>query len=389
MYKTKLRSIFIDSKHRTLNFFIFSCLLAVLSRVLMYFLFIVVKGDGSDFIPYVSQVWDNAWYGSIINGGYVLEPNQHLASDAANWAFFPLSPLLVKLFSFGGSLDYRYVGFFINTFFTALAVTVSYKYIMFDGEDKLKTAIFFALLVFFGPYGFYCACLYTEALFMLLSMLFMYELRRENYIVMGIVGAFLSAVRVTGVMTVLAVLLYLIQKHVNEKRGGFKQFVCDVLSKPKLVFGVCLVPLGLFSYMLYLRLHMGDALAFMHIQKAWGRTGVNIFALLRSVFTSETYTDFHYLVVFMLIIAIAVYQGKKRPYEIIPYTVPCIINFTSMGFMNLARYSWGSGMIIIGFINALDEHLSKSARIFVYILLAITAVRLQYWWFKAGIITIG
>lgn len=382
------RKFFVESKHRTLNFFLFTAALAVISRLLMYCAFIVVKGNGAEFLYRITTVWDNGWYSSIIYDGYAYEPSGHDAGDAANWAFFPLDIVLIKIFSIGGRFDYRFVGFVLNTFLTVLAITVAYKYIMMD-SGKLKTAIIFTFLVLFGPYSFYCACLYTEALFMLLTMLFLYEMRKENFILMGITGALLSATRVTGVMMVFAVLLYVIQRHVKEKRGDIKKFFTDILSDHKLVLGVCIVPLGLFAYMLYLRMHMGDALAFLRIQKAWGRSGVNIGYLLRTIFTSESYVDFHYWIVFLILIAVTGYQVRKKPYEIVPYVSPCVISFVQLGFMNLARYSWGTGIAVIGLIDAMDEHLSRAARIFVYIVLAITAVRLQYWWFIGAPITIG
>lgn len=382
------RKFFVESKHRTLNFFLFTAALAVISRLLMYCAFIVVKGNGAEFIPSISVIWDNNWYSSILEYGYFDEPMWHDSHDAANWAFFPLDIVLIKILSIGGRFDYRLVGFILNTFLTVLAITVAYKYIMMD-SGKLKTAIIFTFLVLFGPYSFYCACLYTEALFMLLTMLFLYEMRKENFILMGTTGALLSATRVTGVMMVFAVLLYVIQRHVKEKRGDIKKFFTDILSDHKLVLGVCIVPLGLFAYMLYLRMHMGDALAFLRIQKAWGRSGVNVYNMLRSVFTAENYVEFHYWVVFLILIAVTVYQARKKPYETVPYVIPCAINFVSLGFMNLARYSWGSGIAIIGLIDAMDEHLSKAARIFVYIVLAITAVRLQYWWFISAPIAVG
>ena len=38
-----------------------------------------------------------------------------------------------------------------------------------------------------------------------------------------------------------------------------------------IVLAVLLVPAGTFAYMAYLQGYMGDALAFSHVQRAWGR----------------------------------------------------------------------------------------------------------------------
>lgn len=451
---------FSESKHSALNFFLFTSVLAVLSRIFMYLFFVAVRKSFVGFGDVIGGVWDNGWYSSVILNGYNLSPSGHDAGDAANWAFFPLDSVIIKIISFRGTLDYRYVGLAVNTLFAVLAITIAYKYILLSG-GSIKTAIIFAFLILFGPYGFYCACLYTEALFMFLTVLFLYEMRKENFILMGVAGAFLSATRNIGVLAVFAVLFYIIQRHVTEKRGGFKSFVIETLSDHKLLLGVFLTPLGLFLYMLYLRIHVGDALAFVRIQKAWGRSASNTISVLCSVFTSPLfviavsaiavivvlfcltksraknvgiesrvlrvvcahkllfgailvfiglllymlclrvrigdaiafvhsyYLNFHYAVVFVTIIFVSVYQIKRTPYEAVLYVIPCLINLVSLGFINLARYSWGSGIAVIGFIQALNTHFSRSARIFIYIILACLAVQLQYSWFIGAPITIG
>lgn len=457
---------FSESRYSTRNFFLFTMALAVLSRICMYLFYVAVRKSFVGLGDLIGGVWDNGWYSSVILNGYALYPSGHDAGDAANWAFFPLDAVIIKILSFGGRLDYRYVGLAVNTLFAVLAITFAYKYITLNG-GSLKTAITFAVLILFGPYGFYCACLYTEALFMLLTVLFLYEMRKENFILMGVAGAFLSATRNIGVLAVFAVLFYIIQRHVKEKRGGFKSFLVEVLSDYKLLLGVFLTPLGLFLYMLYLRFHVGDALAFMHIQKAWGRSVGDTLSALRSflipryiaafaiavlvlvasavlfriserhvkreadgyikspvlravcdhkllfgvlsavlvlllcmlclrirfgdllAFMHARYLCFYYALVFAVVIFISVYQMKRRPYETVLYVIPCLINLFSLGFINLARYSWGSGIAVIGFIDAVNTYFSKSARIVIYVILACLAVQLQYSWFIRAPITIG
>src|SRR5258707_916744 len=39
-------------------------------------------------------LWDCGWYASIVRAGYQAAPAAHGFGDAANWAFFPLHPLL-------------------------------------------------------------------------------------------------------------------------------------------------------------------------------------------------------------------------------------------------------------------------------------------------------
>ena len=380
--------LFVKAKHPVINFFLFSLILTVLSRLAMFLWYVIAIGPAGSVLECVCGRWDNGWYTEIINGGYNLQPHAHEMGDAANWAFFPLVPMLIRALTLGGALDFRLVGFIFNSLILIFAVTIGYKYIMLDDGDA-STAVGFSVFSICGPYTFYYSCLYTESVFMLLTLTYLYELRRERYIAMGIVGALLSATRVTGVLMVFVTLVYVIMKHVSEKRGGIKEFLFNVLSNGRLLIGVCLVPMGLFLYMLYLRVHMGDSLAFMRIQIAWGRTGVYLWGYIRNLITSGSYVDFHYFLVFIFIITVAVYQFRRKAYEALPYFFPCLINFISMGFMNLGRYSIGAGISVIGFIRMIKEHLSASARMVLYVLLAVMSLILQYGWFMNYPITVG
>jgi hypothetical protein len=61
-------------------------------------------------------------------------------------------------------------------------------------------------------------------------------------------------------------LRYLWQRH---REGTLRRMPVTVLSK--VLLPVALAPLGLVAFMAYLRWHMGDGLAFVHVQSAWNR----------------------------------------------------------------------------------------------------------------------
>lgn len=105
-------------------------------------------------------------------------------------------------------------------------------------------------------------------------------MKKEKYILMGIIGAISSATRNTGIMLVFATIPYIIVKYIKEQKCESKFSIKDlffyVIKKPKFIFGICLVPLGLFLFMLFLFFKTGDGLAFVHIQRAWGIYDTNI-----------------------------------------------------------------------------------------------------------------
>ena len=223
-----LNRYFVQSKHATLNMLIFTVICVIISRLIMFVIYAIwFSGRYSGFFDAISAAWDCGWYKSIINYGYPLEPSGHENGDAASWAFFPLSPMIIRFFASLLKISPLVAGFFVNTLFFILAMLISYKYIMLT-RNNVKLAVIFILYMSFGPNNFYYSSLYTESLFMLLTVWFLYELTKERYLLMGVSGALLSATRVTGVFIVFSVLIYLIYKHLREKQGKFLDFIKNI-----------------------------------------------------------------------------------------------------------------------------------------------------------------
>ena len=88
---------------------------------------------------------------------------------------------------------------------------------------------------------------------------------REQWVMVAFLGIFISGTRNLGVMMVFPVLILALQAY------GWREFFRFTERAFKVVFTLWLIPLGLFSYMVYLYHLTGDALAFKHIQVAWGR----------------------------------------------------------------------------------------------------------------------
>ena len=68
------------------------------SRFLMFIVFLLSKEflDLSKGFSMEMARWDCAWYEGIIREGYYKEPMAHTRMDAANWAFFPLFPMIMR-----------------------------------------------------------------------------------------------------------------------------------------------------------------------------------------------------------------------------------------------------------------------------------------------------
>lgn len=211
--------------------------------------------------------FDCAWFGSVIERGYDEAPLGPFTGTYANWAFFPLYPTIAG--ALAGLFDLRpgTAGFLLSSLCTALALFVSRP--LFGERGRWAHALFCVLLTM-GPYSFYFQTLYSESLFVLLTVGAFVLLRRGNYLGAGALGALMSATRIVGVLFVFAMLVQAFIDH--RRRGGLVlQFPASLVGKPDILLGLLLAPLGLFVFMAYLHALTGDALAFSHIQWAWGR----------------------------------------------------------------------------------------------------------------------
>ena len=77
--------------------------------------------------------WDCYWYVSIIENGYQKTPNITPPIGAANWAFFPAMPLLVKLLQLIIAISPVMLGILINTVSIYIALVYLEKII---GSDR-------------------------------------------------------------------------------------------------------------------------------------------------------------------------------------------------------------------------------------------------------------
>jgi hypothetical protein len=233
--------------------------------------------SGAGFGQYLRAicVLDCDWYETIVRGGYDLTAARHDKGDGANWAFFPLLPLLVAGLAplLGG--DVLAAAFVISTLATLATAVLAYPWL----AARPRAYGLFCIFLFIGPFSFHFSTLYTESLFMALTLLGFLALHRGDYVGAGFAGALLSATRVSGVFLSLAIGL---QALLDARKGGgsWWQILARLLRRGDVVFGITLAPMGLFGFMVFLHHHIGDALAFSHIQRSWGRELGNPLAYL-------------------------------------------------------------------------------------------------------------
>jgi len=199
--------------------------------------------------------WDAEHYIGIATSGYSgVEP-----------AFFPLYPLLIAGI---GALTNNHLiaGLLVSNAASFFALLYLYKLVEHEFNGHVAHRTIFYVSIF--PTAIFFSAVYTESLFLFLSVASFYYIRERRWLVAGIFGAFASLTRVEGVLLAVpfliewAVALY-------ETRSEWFKWPVDTFVRP--LAGLCIVPLGLASYMAYLWVLSGDPLRFSHVQAHWGR----------------------------------------------------------------------------------------------------------------------
>ncbi len=242
--------------------------------------------------------WDGYRYEEILSGGY----HYHLPSDPLsiqnasistqpatgerrlkNVVWYPLYPLLgytVKIFT---RLPPQHALTLVSWLCILAAATLFVAYARDYIEQHpdaprasphLPTVAAFAglTLLLLGPCSIFFYANFTEALFTLLLVAFLYCLQKKWFWYAAAVAAFASATRSQGVLfgPVLAV-VYSLQ--ISEKSFQPRLLAWARRLPTAFLLG-CISALGILAYMLYLHATFGDALAFMHAQKNWNN-GIN------------------------------------------------------------------------------------------------------------------
>ncbi|RJR30229.1 hypothetical protein C4564_00575 [Candidatus Microgenomates bacterium] len=205
--------------------------------------------------------FDGVHYLTIAKSGYMAQFTQ---------AFFPLYPLLVRIlgliikdqtFIVSGLL-LSFACFVVAVYFFKRLLLLDYKH----------SVVFWSLVFLLAfPTGFYFATVYGESLFFLLTVLVFWFARKRKWWLAGIFGFFAALTRINGILLLPVILIewLVLERHVTSWatfKKSVKESLWSLLKNPAMY----LVPLGLITYMVYLKYAFGDPLFFWHAQEVFG-----------------------------------------------------------------------------------------------------------------------
>lgn len=297
-------------------------------------------------------------------------------------AFFPLFPLLMKLI--GGNLFIS--GLVIANLSFLVAVILFYKYIASEFDKRTaKRSVIFLLAV---PTAFYFGALYTESLFFLFTIGFLILLKKEKFILAGVLAALASGTRIVGIFLffVLLIELFLIIR-----KNGWK---LDFKKSWGMILGILISPLGLLGYMGYLYKEFGDPLLFLTAQPAFGAGRSESLVLLPQVlyrylnilFTVSIrsypfFTAILELSFTLIALGLLIVYFKKMRLSHWVFSFGCIILPTLTGNLSsMPRYILMSFLLIPFLVNSLGKYFRIAVVVMALIQVILLGLFLKGYW---------
>ncbi len=197
---------------------------------------------------------DSPHYLFLAEEGYQSEGEQ-----AKLIVFYPLYPLLMKALGILLLGNYELAGLLISNVCAGLASVYLYKLVRLDyGEQRAVEAVLLFLLY---PFMMFTMGIYTESLFLLLTLAALYQIRQGKWVQVGLLGFAAALCRTQG-MLLLAPAVYEWFHKRAESEKSFKEY-----TSPKQLC-IFLMPLGFLCYLLLNYVKLGDFRAFWEYQQA-------------------------------------------------------------------------------------------------------------------------
>jgi Mannosyltransferase (PIG-V) len=235
----------------------------------------LTRGFGwlGDLLAAPAARWDSSWYLVIAHYGYRPDLGPFTSSRDA---FFPLYPLGLRALGWLG-VPLVLAGVAISMLALAGALYLIHRLTTLEfarlGRPGGEVARLAVLVTAFAPMAFFFSAVYSEALYLALSVGLFYAARQGRWALVGVLAGLAGATRSAGVVLLLpALLLYAYGP--REDRRPDLPLARGLAPRYKLrkdVLWLALAPAGLALYMLYLGLAGGDPLAPFHAQDVWGR----------------------------------------------------------------------------------------------------------------------
>ena len=214
--------------------------------------------------------WDSVWYLTIAAHGY--------ADNVQRMAFFPLYPALIHVVGWFTSSE-LVAGVLISLAAFAAGLALLHRLVLLDFSREVADTT--VMLLSFCPMAFFFSAVYSESLFLALSVGCIYAARRERWWLAGALGGLAALSRNGGVALILPTAAIYLYGPRSAAAAIPTRWAGQVLTGVRRLlprYRLCaeagwllLIPAGLGVYLAYLGLRYGHALAPFNAEAAWYR----------------------------------------------------------------------------------------------------------------------
>lgn len=236
------------------------------SRILLmligYSFLIIQNGYSGGLLSKMAETWhisgiDASSYLGIAENGYVTEGDARF-----HIVFFPFFPNLIRVVqAFVG--NYLVSGFIVSNITSIVAALVAYELAALDMHRK--NAMRVVKYIFIFPAAFFFFIPMTEALFLTLSLMCLYFVRKKEWLIGCLCGALAAYTRSPGVLLIVPVAI----EFGRDLMGNYKLLSKKVFIH-RIISAVCflaIISTGLLAY-LFINYHVtGNAFQFSIYQR--------------------------------------------------------------------------------------------------------------------------
>ncbi|HYZ17031.1 MAG TPA: mannosyltransferase family protein, partial [Candidatus Acidoferrum sp.] len=276
--------------------------------------------------------WDAEHYLGIASNGY----------SGTEPAFFPFYPMLIRFIG-GFTGSHLIAGLLISNAASFFALLYLYKLVEHEYNRHVAQRATFYIAIF--PTAIFFSAVYSESLFLFLTVASFYYLRERRWITAGVFGFFAALTRSEGVLLAAP---FAIEWIVAAREGGWEFFRYWLANVVRPLAGITLVPLGLACYMGYLWVLQGDPLLFSHVQRHWGRelappwvSVINAFHKIAHSHAQQTVsTQVQELAFTALMIAVLLIGIRRlRPSYTVYMALSILVPMSTSSLMSMPRFA--------------------------------------------------
>jgi len=330
--------------------------------------------------------FDGVHYIAIASRGYINEGR-----------FLPLFPMIIAAISYPLSIFLEiqpygpvtfWTGLLISNFFFLLAIHYLYKLLRLDYKKETVMRTILLLIVF--PTSFFFVSVYTESLFLLLSVLSIFSARKKQWGRAICFAMLLTITRLPGILITIPLLYEFITNEIKLKEIDQLRKLLTLRNMAKLL-PFLLITLPLFGYSYFNYLKWQDPLFFIHAHDLGNSRSVSslVFPLVTvyrylKIFLTVNFNLYEFWVAIIEFISLIIasigiiYSFIKKirtSYQIFSISLISlpILSGTLSGF---PRYSIIAFPLFIGLALRLEKH-SKLFKLILFISILLQAVLLM------------